>query len=250
MSTPRLIGLSYSPWTEKARFALDHHHVRYAYHEHLPLVGEALLRLRSGRPFGKVSVPLLLHEGRVLGDSFEIARYAERLGDGAPLFPQRFAAEIRAWDDESQAAMQAGRVRVIEHTLASPEALAEGLPPFVPDVLRGPARSVTALAAKFLGRKYGGLDSAAAHARIAASLEALRGALGKDRYLLGQLSFADVTMAAVLQFVAPLGEPWVRLGPATTRAWSEPDLAERFADLVAWRDGLYREHRTPRVPRG
>jgi glutathione S-transferase len=249
MSTPRLIGLSYSPWTEKARFALDHHHVRYRYNEHLPMVGEALLRIRSGRLFGKVSVPLLLHEGRTLGDSFEIARYAEELGDGAPLFPPRFSAEIRAWDDESQAAMAAGRGRVIERTLASPEALAEGLPPFVPDALRGPARGITAVAAQFLGRKYGGSDSAAAHARIAASLEALRGALGKQRYLVGQLSFADVAMAAVLQFVAPLGEPWFRLGPATTKAWSEPDLAERFVDLVAWRDDLYREHRGPRARR-
>ncbi len=38
----RLIGLHYSPWTEKARWALDRQRVPYAFEEHLPMLGEML----------------------------------------------------------------------------------------------------------------------------------------------------------------------------------------------------------------
>lgn len=243
MTSPRLIGLAYSPWTEKARFALDHHRILYRYHEHLPMLGEPLLRLASGKLVGPVSVPLLLHDGRAIGDSFEIARYAERIGEGAPLLPSARLGELRAWDDESQAVMAAGRARVIERTLASPDALAEGLPPFIPPALRGASRGVAALGARYLGHKYGGVGGEAACARMTESLEKLERAIRKGRYLLGSPSFADVSMAAALQFVSPLADRWIPLGPATRAAWTEPALAERFADLVAWRDAFYEAHR-------
>ena len=42
-----LYGLSLSPWTERARWALDHHGVAYDYHEHVPMLGEVLLRMKA-----------------------------------------------------------------------------------------------------------------------------------------------------------------------------------------------------------
>ena len=37
------------------------------------------------------------------------------------------------------------------------------------------------------------------------------------------------------------------LGPGLRAAWTDAELASRFPDVVAWRDGLYRAHRAPRV---
>jgi len=71
-----LVGEAYSPFSEKARWALDHHRIPYAYREHYPLIGELSLRLRARRLKGRVSTPLLLApEGPVL-DSFAIAMSA------------------------------------------------------------------------------------------------------------------------------------------------------------------------------
>ena len=42
-----LYGVGYSPWTERARWALDHHRIAYRYREHLPMLGEPMLRRRA-----------------------------------------------------------------------------------------------------------------------------------------------------------------------------------------------------------
>ncbi len=39
-----LHGLSCSPWTWRARWALDHHRIDYDYREHTPMLGERRLR--------------------------------------------------------------------------------------------------------------------------------------------------------------------------------------------------------------
>jgi glutathione S-transferase len=48
-------------------------------------------------------------------------------------------------------------------------------------------------------------------------------------------------MAATLQFVSPPEQ--LALGPATRVACHHPQLAARFAELLAWRDALYARHR-------
>jgi glutathione S-transferase len=51
-----LVGEGFSPWTEKARWALDHHGIRYRCEEYVPLAGEPWLRLRARRFHGRISV--------------------------------------------------------------------------------------------------------------------------------------------------------------------------------------------------
>src|SRR5687768_11246992 len=104
----RLIGLSYSPWTEKARWSLDHHGLEYHYREHTILLGSPRLRLQSRRFTGRVTVPALLDEGRVFGDSHEIARRADEVGSGPTLFPSQEVEEIFRWNLLSERALQAG----------------------------------------------------------------------------------------------------------------------------------------------
>jgi glutathione S-transferase len=53
---PTLVYLPYSPWSEKARWALDYHGVRYDQSIHVPITGELPLRLRTRRFGGRISV--------------------------------------------------------------------------------------------------------------------------------------------------------------------------------------------------
>jgi glutathione S-transferase len=33
------------------------------------------------------------------------------------------------------------------------------------------------------------------------------------------------------------------VGPRTREAWTQPELAREFADVLAWRDAVYAKHR-------
>src|SRR5690606_17418493 len=81
-----LVGLVYSPWTQRARWALDHHRVVYRSEPYTPLLGELALRRRLGRFRGRVSVPVLFTDAAVIDDSVAIARHAEAVGSGGPRF--------------------------------------------------------------------------------------------------------------------------------------------------------------------
>jgi glutathione S-transferase len=91
-----LYAESFFPWCETARWALDHHRVQYRSHEHVPLFGEVALRLVARRPFGRVTVPLLVDGPLVLMDSVAIARSAVRTSSGDEPTPADSAARSGA----------------------------------------------------------------------------------------------------------------------------------------------------------
>jgi glutathione S-transferase len=240
----QLVGLSMSPWTEKARWALDHHGLAYRFAHFVPLVGEPLLRLRVRPKRGKLTVPVLLEDDRALTDSFEIARHADRVGSLARLFPTEHDDAIRRYDALSERALSAGRALVFHRMARSRDAQAESVPPFVPRPLRPSAAPLAAMTVRYLARKHGAdEDAARAEVVLAEALDQLRAELGGRAHLLDRMSYADVTMAVVLQCVEPVGDRFIRLGPATRTCWRTPALVERFRDLVEWRDALYAQHR-------
>jgi glutathione S-transferase len=238
-----LYGMSFSPYSEKARWALTHHRLAYRWHEHVPMVGEIPLRIRAGSIGKKASVPLAVDGDVVLRDSLSIARHAERTGTGAPLRPDDPLS--KEWDEKSTAALGAGRVLVVLRGLADREALRESLPGWFPGFLRGIGTPIAASASRFLLRKYGadGVSEQEARETMRRQLFAMRGALGGRPTLGPSFSYADLTMAVVLQMVSPVDDRYIRLGPARRRAWTDDLLSREFADLVAWRDRIYREHR-------
>lgn len=242
-----LVHIGYSPWSEKARWAIDHHGIDVERREHLLLVGEAALRLRARKLRGKVSVPLLLDgDGGDLGDSFAIARWAEARGGGPPLFPAGKEAEVETWNRRSEAVLYAGRVRTAARVVSDPEALRESLPALFRNL--GPASAAFGrLGARFLSRKYGyevGEEALRAHEQtMREELARLVEALGGGDYLLGGFSYADVAMAVALQFVSPVADEFIRLGERSRAAWTEPELSKTFGDLLAWRDRVYARHR-------
>lgn len=245
--TVELYGMRFSPYSEKARWALDHHGIAYRWHEHVPMMGELPLRMRAGSIGKKASVPLAIDGERVLRDSLEIARYADEVGQGAPLLADDPA--VQAWDARSGRALGAGRVIVLRRSLEDREALRDSLPPWMPGFMRAVATPLAASGSRFVLRKYGGEATPYedAVAAMRAELEGLRAGLAGRPTLMPMFSHADIAMAVVIQMISPVDDRYIRLGPGRRRAWTEPTLARDFADLVQWRDRLYAERRGERA---
>lgn len=242
----KLVLLPYSPWSEKARFALDHHGVPYALEVHAPVTGELGLRLRLGRPFAKATVPVLFDDREAFTDSLAIAEQAERVGRGSALFPDAHRAEIMAWNAASERALASGRKRVFQRTLADTNALEQNLVGVVPGPLRSSARPIAANAVRYMQAKYsvGSIDANV----IETELENLRAALADGRrYLVGgTFTYADIAMAVVLQMVEPVADAHLRIAAHVRRTFRDPELAARFPDLIEWRDRIYDAHRKRR----
>src|SRR5205085_4991579 len=115
----------------------------YRYHEHLPMMGELLLR-RAAKlkdKSKKASVPLLVDGDQSVMGSFEIAKHAESTGRGAPLFPRdpEVTKAIEHWNDVAERISNVGRVQVFQKLPKNREAQKEALPSFVPGFLAGSA---------------------------------------------------------------------------------------------------------------
>jgi glutathione S-transferase len=246
--TPTLWGLSVSPWTEKARWALDHHGLAYRYREHTPMLGEPALRWRTrGRPAGtRATVPFLIDGRETITDSNAIARHAEASGRGEPLFPTEHADAIVEWERSMETAMQAGRVLVTQALLANHDAQIEMLPPQIPGPLRRPLRPIARSGAAFFARKYD-VDPngrAVSLRTVTEFAERVRRQLDGHDHLAGdRFSWADVCAVMIVSgFAGGVPGRLTKL-PASAQTWTQTELVEQFADLVAWRDRLYSKHR-------
>jgi glutathione S-transferase len=62
-------------------------------------------------------------------------------------------------------------------------------------------------------------------------------------YVLGGFTYADITVAAPLQFVAPVDRRFIPLSDSQRALWTDEELASQLASLVAWRDRLYAQRR-------
>ncbi|MBI5518157.1 MAG: glutathione S-transferase [Deltaproteobacteria bacterium] len=245
-----LVGLTYSPWTEKARWALDHQRVPYRFVEYLPLVGEAALRLASRRFRGKVTVPMLLDGAEVHDDSYTIARYAARHGrspEPGGLFPAALDDEVSAWNARSDAMMAAGRALLLRRMAHDPLALQEAVP--APRALRSRLEPVARLGTWYLTSKYAiaDRDEALDDRTLREGVKALTEALSRGDHLAGDgFTFADLAMCTAMQFVLPVDDRYIPLGPATRRCWTYSHLADEATAALAWRDRVYTRYRALR----
>lgn len=242
----RLHSLPYSPWSEKARWALLHHGVAFREVGYVPIFGALPLRAMTGYR-GKLSVPLLDLGRGVVVDSCKIAQWSDANGSGAPLFPAHQRAEILEWNQRSESAISAARSIVVARIGDDAKALREGLPAQFPAWTRGPATPLARVGAAFIRAKWSASTPEAQAIetiwRVALQIRSARSA-GRLTLLDG-CTFADIAAAAVLQCVSPVDDRYIPLGPATRRLWTRPELAAEFADLLEWRDALYAAHRPP-----
>lgn len=238
-----LVGLHYSPWSERARWALDHHRLPYVKHEYIPMISEPRLRLKLKRLGGRVTVPILFDDGAVLRDSFDIARHADLRGAAPPLFPRGNEADIAALNTRFEPAMEAGRCMVVRRTAEHPSAKYDSVPG--PAWARPALGPIANLGLRYFVRKYDldGRTAADDLGIIRDALVEIRSLLGDRDTLLDTFSYADIIAATLLQFVLPCDPRYIRLTEATESCWTTPDLADEFADLVQWRDTLYEQYR-------
>lgn len=238
-----LYQIHYSPWSEKARWALEHHGLEYRRIDYQPMLGEPALRLRLRQVRGPVTVPVLFDGDRVFSDSMDIARHAEAEGEGAPLLAAEHLEEILRWNDTSQAALAVGRMQTTLRTAESMPAQVEVVKPLAPAGLEVAMRPLALTGIAYLKKKYGPM--ARDERPFEASLLALRSAIeaSPSEYILGEFSYADIAMAVVMQFVDPVDDRHLRLGAATRPCWRNPELAQRYPDLLQWRDEIYDRHR-------
>lgn len=247
MRTRTLYGLTQSPWTQRARWALDHHGVTYRYHEHLPMLGEPLLRraAKLKEKGKKASVPLLVDKDTSVMGSYEIARYAESIGRGAPLFPRdpEVTKAISHWNDVAERMTNVGRVSVFHHLRTNREAQKEALPTFIPGFMKSLAAPSANMAVSFLVRKYAVPTDLDAEVKqvLRPALDEVRRALAGKPYLLDVFTYADIAIACALQAVRPHDR--APLGPGTRETWTNEELSKEFDDLLMWRDAIYRKHR-------
>jgi glutathione S-transferase len=238
--TATLYTIHHSPWSERARWALTHHKVDFRERIHVPLTGELALRMRAKR-WGKVSVPLLVDDdGTPVVGSLAIAEHVDAKGGGSKLFPEGARDRIRALYEAFEGALNAGRARVTGKMLVDDEALDAGMPSFLRGVPFG--RAMGRVGVRFITRKYE-VTGDALDERSRAGLLAAREALGGKPYVLDAFSFADILAASVVQTIEPVADAYLKLPPATRAMWTHDGLRREFADLVAWRDRVYRERR-------
>jgi glutathione S-transferase len=238
-----LFGMTYSPWTERARWALDYHRVEYGFREHVPFLGERLLRFRArSAQVEKPTVPLWVADGQAVVGSFAIMKVADGLGDGGL---QTDDPEVAAWAERIEPALGMIRRRVTRSTLGDPAALKEAATAAAPASLAGLLRPVAAMGARYIAKKYE-FDADAPEPQpdlLRSALDDLRRALGDRGHVVGErFTAADIIGATLLQGVRPV-EGFMEVGPETRRMWHDPALAARCEDLLAWRDAIYAAHR-------
>jgi glutathione S-transferase len=241
VTTATLYGLCYSPWTERARWALDHHRVAHRYREHVPYLGEPVLRWRSQPPPGaRATVPLFVDAHGAHRDSIDIVVHADRVGSGPQLV--RDEAALRRLAEIAETGLRSIRARFTSRLLADPEALRESAMAAVPAPLATLAAPIAAAGARFVAAKYGAslgredddLDVMRTTAHALATHVDL-GAVPTRATLRAE----DLVVATFLAGVRPADVAHISLRPAIRRAWTAEPLTGELAPLLAWRDALY-----------
>jgi glutathione S-transferase len=240
-----LYSIHYSTWSIKARWALAHHGVEYEKIEFIPTLSNAALRVRTRQWTGPLTVPVLIDESGVYGDSFDIARRAEAIGGGAPLLPDDLHPEIEAWNTHADNTLAThGRIAATAAVCADRDARRASVPGFIPKPLRSLALTLVDVASHYLARKYGFRVGARAPAvqAMRGTLEGVRDALAGRPYLLERFTLADVSLASALQFVQPVSDDYIPLKPAFRRAWEVDELIADFGPVLEWRDRVFAAH--------
>lgn len=237
-----LFVIHHSPWSERARWALLHHKIQFEEREHVPLIGELALRMRAKNTKGKVSVPLLVgDDGESVQGSFTIGEYVDEKGKRDKLFPEGSRDAIHALYEALEDPLAAAREGFVRDLMNDKEAQLESLPPFLRSL---PFASLSAkVGTAFVANKYnariGSVDD-----RIRAGLRTVREAIGKKEYVIGDgFSFGDVVGTSIVQAIAPGDDKYIRIPPGTRALWNHTKLQKEFAELIEWRDRVYKKHR-------
>jgi glutathione S-transferase len=241
MSTPVLYIIEISPWSEKARWALDFHKLTYEPVEYISLFMAPTVKLKTlfkRKLTKKLTIPLLIDGSEVYTDSFDIALHADKKVGSELLFPKADYDKIKRLNALSDRLLNIFRAQVFHRTKTNHQAKLERLI-FVPEKQREFLTKTVNPMIRFLEKKYPVSESESA----SSLLEKIRAELGDRPYVLDEFSFADITLAMPLQFVSPVDNQYIDLGYHVKKTMEDIELAKEFKDLIDWRDQLYEKHR-------
>lgn len=228
-------GIDYSPWTQRACWALHVRNVPFRFWHYKPTLDEPRMRFRLGRWTGTVSVPILVDDERAIEGSEAIARFANEAGEGPDLFADE--AEVARWCALAEPGLEYGRTRTIDALIEDPAAQAEALEAVLPASV-APAFSWVA---RSIARRTRAKYPAPPRSVLVDFLGELEGAVGDGgSYLVGDaITYADLVAATTLEVVEPGGH--CRRGPHQRRYWTDDELASAHRGLFSWRDRLVEE---------
>ena len=229
MANLELIELYPSPWSERLRWALEWKRVPYARRAYQPLAGEEELR----RTTGISTVPVLLADGEVVGDSDAALEWLEAHHPSPALLPAdgRLRAQMRAWEiAATETLAPAGRLVMIG---------------------RWKARDMQPLADHFAAKyRWSPAEEARMERLLGALVADLARAVTSSPYLVGDgFTRADLTVASMLAGLVGIpGDELVALDESMRAMFGVLEEKDPVrGPLRAWRDGLYRRHRGGRV---
>lgn len=243
-----------SPWSERARWALDHSGVTYDTIIFTPLISNAYVRWLSRNISQKLTIPVAIDNNQqktILRDSFEIAEHSNniRLSDRENIFPKEHLEEIIQWHKLSEQLLDILRVRANPRMKNSKALQLNNLPPIIPDSIKPLFLPMSRFALDYFEKKYP-LPPGDHQKTLIDGLEKIREATSNSTngYLLDQFSFADITIAVVFQAIKPGKNTFVPIEDATRECWKDPELSQHYKDLLQWRDSIYEKHRTTAEP--
>ena len=239
-----------SPWSERARWALDHAGTKYDTIVYTPLVSTLYVRWLSRNFNNKLTIPVAIAnntgESQILRDSLSISLHANtsRLAQRKNLFPAEHIDEINEWYQLSESMLDILRVRANPRMKQSRDLQLNNLPAAIPTSVKPLFLPLSRYALNHFENKYP-LQSADHDQILIDGLNKIRSSLEKSGsgYILDQFSYADITTAVIFQAISPCSNKFVELDDATRECWRDHQLIEQFGDLIEWRDNIYEKHR-------
>lgn len=193
----RLVAIDYSPWSEKARWALDARRVPYREEAYLPMIGEPRLRLRL-RLLPPARSPRRCSSRPTAAPSptpSSSRASPRRQGAVRRCSPKGATTRSRAGTSGARPSSRRAGPSRCGRRWTTPEARDEGVPGFLPSPLRPPRAARRALPARQVPARLR-LREASTEGRLRGPVGAARGARRGRRHLFGeQLSYADIVMA-------------------------------------------------------
>lgn len=240
----KLYGIYYSPWSEKARWALDYHKISYEWIEFTPIVDNVKLMWQA-KKFGRLTVPTLITPFGAVQGSLSIVRYAEKQGRKEKLIPYEKEEDILRLDALAEVVFKASRAIITEKIKDNLNAQKDLLPKFIPENLQDYFTPVASIATTYLGFKYSfsGVPISQQKEVIRSVLQEIRPLVRKNKTILGKFSLADIVVSLMFQFIFPVSNVYIPLTDELREVFTQKDLSLEFSDLIEWRDYIYSQYR-------